>query len=60
MGNSTSAVNNISFKNYNELVADLRKNGVESLQSALFIDFSKSNLWTGKRTCGRGLHDTSV
>lgn len=60
MGNSPSAVNNISFKNYGELTKNLRENGVESLQSALFIDFSKSNTWTGNKTYGRGLHDLAV
>ena len=57
MGAETSSVNNISFKTYAQLTEAMRKEGIESLQCALFLDFSKSNSWTGDKTYGHGLHD---
>lgn len=47
MGGGHVKVNNVHYKTYAELINALRKEGVESLQSAIFIDFSKSNQWTG-------------
>ncbi|CAL5990972.1 Copine_I [Hexamita inflata] len=51
------APNKLFFKNYKELEDNLRLSGVETLQTALFIDFSKSNNWTGEKTYGFSLHD---
>ena len=55
--NLMGTVNNLHFKNYQELLKNLRSHGVESLQSVIFIDFSKSNNWTGENSYGYGLHD---
>lgn len=61
MGSDASAVNHIKFKNYKELEQNLRQSGVESLQCAIFIDFSKSNNWTGEKTYnGHSLHDINL
>ncbi|CAL5971339.1 Copine_I [Hexamita inflata] len=59
MGGNTSvnAPNNLKFNSYKELDDNLRACGVETLQTALFIDFSKSNNWTGEKTYGYSLHD---
>ena len=46
------------YRTFEELEQQLRKSGVESIQSVFGYDFSKSNQWTGERTySGRSLHD---
>lgn len=56
---AVSRVNKVHFKNYRELIEDLRKANIESLQAAIFIDFSESNTTTGKLSYGCSLHDVT-
>lgn len=46
------------FATYDDVEEALRSSGLESSQLVIGVDFTKSNLWTGKRTFnGRSLHD---
>lgn len=47
------------YKTYDDLIAAIRKAGVESMQMIVGIDFSKSNEWTGEKSYHRSLHDIS-
>ena len=63
MGKVKLAANiNTRIRNYyrtcDELEAALRRAGVESMQTIVGIDFSKSNERTGEKTYQRGLHDS--
>jgi len=49
-----------SYKSYEEVTAALRKAGLEKSQLMVGVDFTKSNLWNGKRSFdGRSLHDVT-
>mmetsp|Transcript_19328 Transcript_19328/g.37603 ORF Transcript_19328/g.37603 Transcript_19328/m.37603 type:complete len:325 (+) Transcript_19328:710-1684(+) len=48
------------YSTLGEVQAAIRKQGVESCNLILGIDFTKSNTWNGSKTfAGRSLHDTS-
>lgn len=47
------------YKTYDDLIAAIRKAGIESMQMIVGIDFSKSNEWTGEKSYHHSLHDTS-
>lgn len=48
------------YKSYEEVTAALRKAGLEKSQLIVGVDFTKSNLWKGKKVFGgRCLHDVS-
>lgn len=47
------------YKTYDELIAAIRKAGIESMQMIVGIDFSKSNEWTGEKSYHCSLHDAS-
>ncbi|EFO65522.1 Copine I [Giardia lamblia P15] len=47
------------YKTYDELIAAIRKAGIESMQMIVGIDFSKSNEWTGEKSYHCSLHDVS-
>jgi len=67
MGCGASVEGNAAFKfipdqynSYEELTAALRKSGMEKSQLMVGVDFTKSNLETGKKSFGgRSLHDVS-
>jgi E3 ubiquitin-protein ligase RGLG len=45
------------YKSYEDVTEALRTAGLESSSLMIGIDMSRSNLWTGKRTYGRPLHE---